>query len=126
MFCEMSVFESLRKWREDKLNCSGIRLERFLLVRSLKSVARCSARPPGSGDFLSMIDEGMSLTPLIFVLLILMFGFDLTGQVKTQLALKDRPRNLKFSSRQKPFASTRDLQRNRDTEVTRWRFRRVL
>jgi hypothetical protein len=44
-----------------------------------------------------MIEEGMSLTPIIFVLLILLFGFDSTGQVGTQLALKDRVRTLKFS-----------------------------
>ena len=39
----------------------------------------------------------MSITPIIFVLIILLFGFDSTGQVRTQLALKDRTRNLKFS-----------------------------
>ncbi len=97
MFCEMSIFECLRKKREDKLNCSGIRLERFLLVRCLEPVARCSGRPPGGGDFLSMIEEAMSITPIIFVLVILLFGFDSTEQVRTQLALKDRARNLKFS-----------------------------
>ena len=80
----MSIVERLRKEREDKLNCSGIRLERFLLVRSLESIARCSARHPGRGDFLSMIEEAMSITPIIFVLLILLFGFDSTEQVKTR------------------------------------------
>ena len=30
-----------------------------------------------------MIEEAMSLTPIIFVLVILLFGFDSTGQVKT-------------------------------------------
>jgi hypothetical protein len=54
----------------------------FFLVRCLKSVARCSARPSRGGDFLSMIEEAMSITPIIFVLLILLFGFDLTGQVE--------------------------------------------
>jgi hypothetical protein len=44
-----------------------------------------------------MIEEAMSLTPIIFVLVILLFGFDSTEQVRTQLALKDRVRNLKFS-----------------------------
>jgi hypothetical protein len=58
------------------------------LVRHLKSVARCSGRPLSGGDFLSMIEEAMSITPIIFVLVILLFGFDLNGQVKTQLALK--------------------------------------
>src|SRR6266446_5110539 len=93
----MSIFECLRKEREDKLNCSGIRLERFLLVRSLESVARCSAWHPGRGDFLSMIEKTMSTTPILFILIILLFGFDSTEQVKTQLGLKDRARNLKFS-----------------------------
>ena len=44
-----------------------------------------------------MIEEGMSLTPIIFALVILLFGFDSAGQITTQLALKDRARNLKFS-----------------------------
>jgi hypothetical protein len=35
-----------------------------------------------------MIEETMSMTPIIFVLVILLFGFDLTGHVGTQLALK--------------------------------------
>jgi len=46
---------------------------------------------------LSMIEEGMSLIPIIFVLVILLFGFDSTEQVRTPLALKDRARTLKFS-----------------------------
>jgi len=45
---------------------------------------------------LSLTEEGMSLTPIIFVLVILLFGFDSTEQVRTQLALKDRARNFKF------------------------------
>jgi len=44
-----------------------------------------------------MIEEAMSTTPIVFILIILLFGFDSTGQVRTQLALKDRARNLKFS-----------------------------
>jgi hypothetical protein len=92
----MSIFERLRKLREDKLNCSEIRLGRFILVRHLKSVARCFARHPGRGDFLSMIEEAMSTTPIVFILIILLFGFDSTGQVRTQLALKIA-QNLKSS-----------------------------
>ena len=71
--------------------------QRFLLVRRLESVARCSARHPRRGDFLSMIEEAMSITPIVFVLVILLFGFDSTGQVRTQLALKGRARTLRFS-----------------------------
>jgi hypothetical protein len=44
-----------------------------------------------------MIEETMSITPIVFVLIILLFGFDSTEQVRTQLALKDRVRNLRFS-----------------------------
>jgi len=44
-----------------------------------------------------LIEEAMSTTPIVFILIILLFGFDSTGQVRTQLALKDRARNLKFS-----------------------------
>jgi hypothetical protein len=44
-----------------------------------------------------MIEEAMSTTPIVFILIILLFGFDSAGQVRTQLALKDRARNLKFS-----------------------------
>ena len=44
-----------------------------------------------------MTRKAMSITPIIFALLILLFRFDSTGQVRTQLALKDRARNLKFS-----------------------------
>jgi hypothetical protein len=84
----MSIFERLRKWHEDKLNCSGIRLACFLLVRRLESVDWGSARLPRRGDFLSMIEEAMSTTPIVFVLIILLFGFDSTREVRTQLALK--------------------------------------
>ena len=38
--------------------------------------------------FLSLIEEVMSITLIICVLVILLFGFDSTGQVRTQLALK--------------------------------------
>ena len=34
--------------------------------------------------FLSMMEEAMSRTPIIFVLVILLFGFDSAGQVKTR------------------------------------------
>ena len=59
-------------------------LARFLLVCRLESVARCSARPPRRGDFLSLIEQAMSITLIIFVLVILLFGFDSAGQVKTR------------------------------------------
>jgi hypothetical protein len=35
-----------------------------------------------------MIVEAMSITPIIFVLVILLFGFDSAEQVRTGLALK--------------------------------------
>jgi hypothetical protein len=54
------------------------------LVRHLKSVARCSAGHPGRGDFLSMIEEIMNTMTIIFVLVILLFGFDSTAEVKTR------------------------------------------
>jgi len=87
-FPEMSIFECLRKKHEDKSKHPRLGLEPFLLVRRLKSVARCSGRDPRRGDFLSMIEEAMSTTPIVFILIILLFGFDSTGQVRTQLALK--------------------------------------
>jgi hypothetical protein len=47
-----------------------------------------------------MIGEAMNLVPIIFILVILLFGFDSTGQIKTRRqhnqsapALKDRLRN---------------------------------
>jgi hypothetical protein len=43
-----------------------------------------------------MIEEAMSTTPIVFILIILLFGFDSTGQVRTQLALKIA-QNLKSS-----------------------------
>jgi hypothetical protein len=78
----MSIFERLRKWHEDKFNRSRVRLACFLLVRCLESVDWGSARLPRRGDFLPMIGEGMSLAPIIFLLIILLFGFDSTGQVE--------------------------------------------
>jgi hypothetical protein len=48
-----------------------------------KSVARCSARHPGRGDFLSMIEKAMSIMTIVFVLIILLFGFDSAGRVKS-------------------------------------------
>ena len=83
-FCEMLMFERLRKYREDKFNFRGPRLGHFLLVRCLKSVDWRSGRLPRPGDFWPMIEESMSITPMIFVLVILLFGFDSTGQVKTR------------------------------------------
>jgi hypothetical protein len=80
----MSIFERLRKEREDKSNRSRVRLACFILVRPLKSVDWCSGRLPGRGDFLSMIEETMNTMTIVFVLIILLFGFDSTGQVKTR------------------------------------------
>jgi hypothetical protein len=42
-----------------------------------------------------MIEEAMSTTPIVFILIILLFGFDSTGQ--GAFRTEDRPRNLKFS-----------------------------
>jgi len=61
-------------------------LGRFILVCRLESVDWCSARLTRRGDFLSMMEEAMSLTPIIFVLVILLFGFDSAGQVKARRA----------------------------------------
>jgi len=72
-------------------------VERFLLVRRFKSIAGRSLRHSRRSDLLSMIEEAMSITPIIFVLIILLFGFDSTEQARTRLALKDLARNLKFS-----------------------------
>jgi hypothetical protein len=54
------------------------------VVCRLESVDWCSARLPRRRDFLSMIEEAMSITPIVFVLIILLFGFDSTGQFKTR------------------------------------------
>ena len=37
-----------------------------------------------------MIEEAMSITPIIFVLVILLFGFDSTGQVESPPATRSR------------------------------------
>jgi hypothetical protein len=83
-FCEMSIFEFFRKHHEDKSNRPRLALGLFLLARRLKSIARCSSRYGGFGDFLSMMEEAMSVTPIVFVLIIVLFGFDSTRQVKTR------------------------------------------
>jgi len=75
-FCEISMLGCLRNQHEDKSNSSRVRLARFLLVRCLESVGRCSPRFPRRGNFLPMIEQTMSITPIIFVLVILLFGFD--------------------------------------------------
>jgi hypothetical protein len=74
----------LRNQHENECNRSKIRLELFLLVRPLKSVAGYSARHPGRGDFLSMIEKAMSIMTIVFVLIILLFGFDSAARVKTR------------------------------------------
>jgi hypothetical protein len=51
-------------------------LERFLLVRRFEPVARSSARRSRPGDFLPMIEQAMNITPIVFILVILLFGFD--------------------------------------------------
>jgi hypothetical protein len=68
----------------DQHESPRLRLEGFILVRPLKSVDWCSARLPRRGDFLSMIEETMSTMTIVFILIILLFGFDSTGQVKTR------------------------------------------
>ena len=80
----MSTFERLRKKHEDKWNGSRLWLGCFLLVRHIKSVTRCSVRHPGCGDLLSMIEQTMSTMTIVFVLIILLFRFDSTGEVKTR------------------------------------------
>jgi hypothetical protein len=51
-----------------------------------------------------MIDEAMSITPIVFVLIILLFGFDLAGQLKRprgarqQLTTSVRTENLRRKS----------------------------
>jgi hypothetical protein len=35
-----------------------------------------------------MIEEAMSITAIVFILIILLFGFDSTGEVRIQLGLK--------------------------------------
>jgi hypothetical protein len=95
-FCEMSIFESVRKWYEDKFNCPRPRMELFLLVRCLKSAARGSFGHSRPRHSLPMMEGIVSIAVLILV--ILLFGFDSTGPIKTrrqykQLALKHRSGN---------------------------------
>jgi hypothetical protein len=56
----------------------------FLLFCGLKSIARRSPRLPRRGDFLSLTEQAMSITPIISLLVILLFGFDSAGQVKAR------------------------------------------
>jgi hypothetical protein len=70
----------------------------FLVVRRLKSVAWGSLGHPRPGNFLPMIGEAVNLAPIVFILVILLFGFNSTGQMKNRrqyndLALKHRLRN---------------------------------
>jgi hypothetical protein len=39
-----------------------------------------SSHHGGFGDFLSMMEEAMSLMPIVFILIIVMFGFDSATQ----------------------------------------------
>ena len=54
----------------------------FLLFCRLESVDWCSARLPRRGDFLSLTEEAMIITPILFILIILLFGFDSAGHVE--------------------------------------------
>src|SRR5215469_2470069 len=79
MFFEMSIFKFFREYYNDKSNRPRLTLGLFLLVRRLNSVAGCSSRHARLGDFLSMMQETMGITLIVFVLIILLFGFDSTG-----------------------------------------------
>ncbi len=89
-FCEISMLGCLRNQHEDKSDRSRVRLACFLLVCRLESVDWCSARFPRRCDFLSMTEETMSITAIIFVLIILLFGFDSTGQGQNPLETQSR------------------------------------
>jgi hypothetical protein len=80
IFVKCRPSKSLDTSCEEKSSSPRLRLERFLLVRRLKSIARRSSRHGGSGDFLSMMDEAMTMTPIVLVLIIVLFGFDSTRQ----------------------------------------------
>jgi hypothetical protein len=80
----------LKSQYEDKSNRSTVRLACFLLVCRLKSVDWCSARFPRRGDFLPVTEEAMSITTIIFVLIILLFGFDSAEQVKSRRKTQSR------------------------------------
>ena len=45
---------------------------------------------PLRGDFLSLTEQAMSITPIIFALVILLFGFDSTVQVESPPATRSR------------------------------------
>jgi len=53
-----------------------------LLVSRLKPSARCSAWHPGRGGFLSMMEGAMSVAVILFLLIILLFGFDSTEHAR--------------------------------------------
>src|SRR5438874_6622504 len=72
----MSVFERLRKYCALSFNRSRPSLGHFLLVCRLESVARCSPRRARRGDFFPVIEQAMSITPIVFILVILLFGLD--------------------------------------------------
>src|SRR5438105_15694969 len=72
----MSVFERFTISLHDALPIYHLRLERFLLVRRFESVARCSPRRARRGDFFPVIEQAMSITPIVFILVILLFGLD--------------------------------------------------
>jgi hypothetical protein len=80
----MSVFKRLRRWRESKFDNAGLGLERLVLVRHLQPSARRSARARRFSDF-----SAMSLTPVVLLLLIVLFRFDRTNRAPLK--------NLRFS-----------------------------
>ena len=60
-----------------------LRLGQLLLVRRLESIVGCLPRRSRPDDLFPLTEETMSMTPIIFVLIILLFGFDSTGQLET-------------------------------------------
>ena len=68
----------------------SVRLARFLLVRRLKPVDWGSARLLRCCDFLSLTEQAMSITLIICVLVILLFGFDSAGQVNARRTTQSR------------------------------------
>jgi hypothetical protein len=83
-FCEISMLACLRNKHEDKCNRSRVRLACFLLVCGLQSVDWDSARLSRRSDFLPITEQAMTITPIVFILIILLFGFNSTGQVDTR------------------------------------------
>jgi hypothetical protein len=81
-FCEISMLGCLRNQHEDKSNRSRVRLACFLLVCRLESIDWCFARLPRRGDFLSMMEGAMSIALILFLLIILLFGFDSTEHAR--------------------------------------------